>query len=83
MKKSDLFLIFFGSVFSVGIFILMTSLNLGKNEVLSLGDSVDTGAYLICLEQSLIKYRYLGSILSILGGLGGLSVLLDIYKKSK
>jgi len=37
------------------------------------GGSMDTNKYLIYLEQSIINYRFLGSILSILGGLGVLT----------
>ena len=31
---------------------------------------MDTNKYLIYLEQSIINYRIIGSILSLLGGLG-------------
>jgi len=31
---------------------------------------MDTNTYLVYLEQSITKYRFIGSILSILGGLG-------------
>ena len=43
------------------------------------GGSMDTGKYLIYLEQSIIKHRFMGSILSIMGGLGVLiQTTLDI-----
>jgi hypothetical protein len=31
---------------------------------------MDANTYLIYIEQSIIKYRFVGSILSILGGIG-------------
>ena len=74
MNKNNLKLIIFGITFVVGIIILMNSINLGDNEVSNImkshGGSIDTNIYLIYLEQSIIKYRFIGSILSILGGLG-------------
>lgn len=74
MKKNNLILIIFGAIFVIGIIILMNSINLGDNEVYNIikanGGGMDTNKYLIYLEQSITKYRYIGSILSILGGLG-------------
>ncbi|GFZ30008.1 hypothetical protein CSC2_05340 [Clostridium zeae] len=62
------------AVFVVGIIILMSSINLADAEMANImkshGGSMDTSYYLIYLEQSIIKYRTLGCILSILGGLG-------------
>jgi hypothetical protein len=76
-------LLIFGAVFVIGIIILMSSINLGDNEISNImkahGGSMDTNAYIIYLEQSIIKYRVVGSILSLLGGLG---VLLTINSKS-
>jgi hypothetical protein len=52
----------------------MNSITLGDTEVSNImrshGGSMDTNTYLIYLEQSITKYRLVGSILSILGGLG-------------
>jgi hypothetical protein len=74
MKRNNLIVIIFGAFFIVGIIILMNSIKLGDNEVSSImkanGGSMDTNTYLIYLEQSITKYRFLGSILSVLGGLG-------------
>lgn len=74
MEKNNLKLIIFGAIFVVGIIILMNSINLGDNEVSNItnahGGGMDTNTYLIYLEQSITKYRFVGSILSILGGLG-------------
>lgn len=74
MRKSNIILIVFGIIFVVGIIILMKSINLGNDEVSNImnaqGGSMDTNTYLIYLEQSITKYRFIGSILSILGGLG-------------
>ncbi|OOM75385.1 hypothetical protein [Clostridium sp. BL-8] len=76
MRKSNLILIFFVVIFLVGISILMDSVNLGDKEVSRIvhdyGGSIDTNTYVIYLEQSITKYRYMGSILSILGGLGAI-----------
>lgn len=74
MRKSNLIIIFFVVIFFVGIFILIDSVNLGDKEVSRImhdyGGSMDTNTYVIYLEQSITKYRFMGSILSILGGLG-------------
>lgn len=76
-SKASLFLgkiLIFGLVFVIGIIILMSSINLGDHEMSNImrahGGSMDTNTYLIYLEQSIIKYRIMGSILSLLGGLG-------------
>ncbi|MBZ9688509.1 hypothetical protein G9F72_019455 [Clostridium estertheticum] len=67
-------LLIFGVVFVIGFIILMSSINLGDHEMSNImkahGGSMDTNTYLIYLEQSIIKYRILGSILSLLGGIG-------------
>ncbi len=67
-------LLIFGAVFVIGIIILTSSINLADIEMSNImkahGGSMDTNMYLIYLEQSVIKYRIMGSILSILGGLG-------------
>ncbi|MFT5876051.1 MAG: hypothetical protein ACI8WT_005054 [Clostridium sp.] len=67
-------LLIFGVVFVIGIIILMSSIKLGDNELSNImktnGGSMDTNKYLIYLEQSIINYRIIGSILSLLGGLG-------------
>lgn len=74
MRKINLFLKIFGVIFVTGIVILMYSISLGDYEVANIiqsnGCSIDTNAYMIYLEQSITKYRFLGSILSMLGGLG-------------
>ncbi len=74
MEKNNLKSIIFGAIFVVGIIILMNSINLGDNGASNImkanGGSMDTNTYLIYLEQSITKYRFIGSILSILGGLG-------------
>jgi hypothetical protein len=66
--------IIFTAIFAVGLIILMDSISLGKSEVSKImrlnGGSMDTNTYLIYLEQSITKYRFVGAILSILGGLG-------------
>jgi hypothetical protein len=67
-------LLIFGAVFVIGIIILMSSINLADIEMSNImkahGGGMDTNKYIIYLEQSVIKYRIMGSILSILGGLG-------------
>lgn len=76
-------LLIFSTVFVIGIIILMSSLKLGDNEISKImkahGGSMDTNKYLIYLEQSIIKYRIIGSILSLLGGLG---ILITANSKS-
>ena len=79
MNKNNKILIFFGVVFAIGMIILVNSINLGDNEVMSImadhGGSMDTDNYLIYLEQSITKYRFIGLIVSMLGGLGILKSL--------
>ncbi len=79
MKKEKLYLIICVVVFITGIFILMNSINFGNKEgsaILQEHNGVmDTKIYLIYLEQAIVKYRTLGSILSILSGIGGLGVI--------
>jgi hypothetical protein len=74
MKKNNLIVIIFSAIFIVGIITLMNSIKLGDNEVSGImkinGGSMDTNTFLIYLEQSITKYRFIGSILSVLGGLG-------------
>lgn len=74
MSKKDLIIVFFVVTFWAGLFILMDSVNLGGKEASKImhdnGGIMDTNTYLIYLEQSITKYRFIGSILSILGGLG-------------
>lgn len=80
-KKNRLLgrLLIFGAVFVMGIIILMSSINLGDNEMSNImkahGGSMDTKKYVIYLEQCITKYRILGSILSLLGGLGVISAI--------
>lgn len=67
-------LMIFGAIFVIGIIILMSSISLADIEMSNImdanGGSMDTNKYIIYLEQSVIKYRVLGSILSAFGGLG-------------
>ncbi|AFS78488.1 hypothetical protein Curi_c14780 [Gottschalkia acidurici 9a] len=74
MEKNHKKSIIFISIFVIGLIILMKSINLGEKEVSNIvsisGGSVDTAIYLIYLEKSIEKYRLIGSILSVLGGLG-------------
>ncbi|OPJ59599.1 hypothetical protein [Clostridium chromiireducens] len=83
MRKVNLFLKIFGAIFVIGLVILTYSINLGDYEVANIiqsnGGSIDTNTYMIYLEQSITKYRFLGSILSMLGGLG---ILKSIDTKS-
>lgn len=77
MQRSNLKSIIFGAFFVIGLIVLINSTTLGDHEtsniVKAYGGSMDTNKYLIYLEQSIIKYRFVGSILSILGGLGVLT----------
>ena len=76
-------LLIFGAVFIIGIIILMSNIKLGDYEISNImeahGGSMDTNKYLIYLEQCIIKYRILGSIVALLGGLG---ILTTINSKS-
>lgn len=74
MNKNNRILIIFGVIFVIGMIILMNSINLGDNELMSImsahGGSMDTNNYLIYLEQSIRKYKLIGLIVSILGVFG-------------
>ncbi|WP_297424014.1 hypothetical protein [Clostridium sp.] len=74
MRKGNLITTLFLVIFLIGIYILMNSVDLGGKEASRIiqnnGGSMDTNTYLIYLEQSITQYRFMGSILSILGGLG-------------
>ncbi|MVX65572.1 hypothetical protein GKZ28_17975 [Clostridium chromiireducens] len=74
MRQINLFVKIFGAFFVIGLVILMFSINLGDYEVANImqsnDGSFDANAYLIYLQQSITKYRFIGSILSVLGGLG-------------
>lgn len=74
MGKNNLRWIVCGAIFVIGLIILMNSISLGNNEVSNImkanGGGMDTNTYLVYLEQAIIKYRFIGSILSLLGGLG-------------
>lgn len=79
-NSNNLILALFGAIFIIGIAILIGSTELGANNMSGFmqmnGGSMDTNIYLIYLEQSIIKFRFLGSILSILGGLGLIKIIL-------
>jgi hypothetical protein len=83
MGKKNLKSMIFGVVLVIGLIILMNSINLGNHEMSNImnanGGSMDSNKYMIYLEQSIINYRFAGSILSILGGLG---LLISINVKS-
>lgn len=74
MNKNALRLIFWIVICFIGLITLLNSISLGINEasniVISQGGSIDNEIYLVYLEQSIIKYRVIGLILSILGGIG-------------
>lgn len=75
MKK--IYLILFGAAFFLGILILLNCIPFANQEISNImhanGGSMDTGKFLIVYEQSVIKFRVLGSLLSVLGGLGMLT----------
>jgi hypothetical protein len=72
--KKNLKLALYAIVFIAGLVILYFNIKLGHNEVSGImkanGGSMDTDTYLIYLEQSIIQFRFIGLVLSLLGGLG-------------
>lgn len=74
MVKNIIKPLFYGVVIFIGLLIIMNSINLGNQDVSIIigknGGGMDTSTYLIYLEQSITKYRVVGIILSVLGGLG-------------
>lgn len=80
MVNKNLILALFGAIFIIGIAILIGSTELGAYNMSGImqmnGGGMDTNIYLIYLEQSIIKFRFLGSILSILGVLGLIKIIL-------
>lgn len=85
--KREYLKIIFGAVLVIGLLILLNSVSLGESAVSRIinshGGSMDTGTYQIYLEQSIIKYRFIGSILALLGGLGLIKELALNQKFSK
>ncbi|MBU3153614.1 hypothetical protein LL037_20555 [Clostridium estertheticum] len=75
MTKKNLIKIF-AIVFIIGLIILMNSINLGTYAVDNNGVLSN---YQIVLEQSIMNYRLLGGILSILSGIG---VIINMSAKS-
>lgn len=73
LKKYGKILIFI-FIFFIGLIILLNSINLANKEISSLlnfnGGILDSDVHLIYLEQSIIKFRYIGTILSLVGSLG-------------
>lgn len=73
--------IIFAVIFVIGLIILMNSIQLGENAVSNAmelnGGVLDN--YLLYYEQYITNYRFVGAILSILGGLG---VVINISDKS-
>lgn len=73
LKKYGKILIFI-FIFFIGLIILLNSINLANKEISSLlnfnGGIIDSDVHLIYLEQSIIKFRYIGTILSLVGSLG-------------
>jgi hypothetical protein len=74
MGKNNLKTVVFGVIFFIGSMILMNSINLGDYQMSGImmdnGGSMDTGKYLVYLEQAIAGFRFMGYILSMLGGLG-------------
>ena len=74
MAKNIMKPLFYGAIIFIGLLIIMNSINLGNQDVYIImgknGGGMDTSTYLIYLEQSITKYRVVGIILSVLGGLG-------------
>lgn len=84
MFKRHLRTIIFACVFFIGIIIIKNSVSLGRNEMFNMvlgqdelsnmvnfnGGLTSNTNYSTLLEQSIIKYRFVGTIFSALGGLG-------------
>lgn len=74
MGRNKLKTMVFGVIFFIGSIILINSINLGDYQMSGImaanGGSMDTGKYLVYLEQAIAGFRFMGSILLILGGLG-------------
>lgn len=61
-------------LFAVGLFLVFRSVNLGSEAanayLVSLGGGMDTAQFTIILQEYIQAYRWIGSIMSIIGGLG-------------
>ena len=83
MAKDITKVIIFGALFVIGLIILLNCINFSDQEITNIlnanGGGMDTNKYLIYLEQCITKYRFLGSILSLLGGIG---VLMTVNKRT-
>lgn len=65
--------------FTIGMILLQNCVKYGEQYVHNLmyGGGMDTNQYLIYLGKSIDKYKIMGIILSILGGVG---IIIDIFK---
>lgn len=77
--KKYLRLILFIIVFVIGIRMLQNCVKYGENYmyIFMSGGSMGTSQYLVYLEESIDKYKILGSILSVLGGIG---IIIDLFR---
>ena len=61
-------------VFSGGLLLMINSVGWGSqaanNYLLSQGGGMDTGQYMIVMQESIQSYRWVGVVLSLLGGFG-------------
>jgi uncharacterized membrane protein len=73
MSKSWLLVLSF-ILFAVGLFVIFRSVNLGSEAanayLVSQGGGMDTAQFTIFLQEYMQTYRWIGSIMSIIGGLG-------------
>lgn len=80
MKSKIIKCILFGLIFAAGIVLLLNSVKLGYNEFHVMSDD-DFNTHLALTVQAITKYRWLGIILSFLGGLGVLMNLNETNHK--
>lgn len=61
-------------LFAIGVFMLFHSVMWGQQAansyLLAQGGGMDTAQFMIILQESISTYRWLGGILSLIGGLG-------------
>ena len=77
--KKNWRLLLFIATFIIGIILLQNCVKYGEQyvQIFMYGGGMDTNKYLLYLGKSIDKYKTMGIILSILGGVG---VIIDIFK---
>lgn len=74
-----------GAMFVVGIAFILSATSRGQNKgddaIWANGGSLETSKYNLVVESSIKNYRTLGTVLSLVGGFGLVTISNAIYKE--